>query len=88
MYRIENNDFYPFYEITCSPLSPRAYDITDKPEFNNPLRIEGTLVMEQNFLKLNFEGDRKNRKLIAQIYTIDNELKWQQEIKKSELRHN
>lgn len=85
VYKINNPDFYPFYEITCSPFTPKPYDISKKEEFNNPARLEGSLVMEQNFMNIKIQGDRKNRELVIETYNIDNELKFKYSINKSDL---
>jgi alkaline phosphatase D len=86
MYKIENSDFYPFYEVTCSPFTPKSYDISDRPEFNNPVRINGSLIMEQNFMKISVTGSRNDRKLIIQAFDLNNQLIFEQIISKSELR--
>jgi alkaline phosphatase D len=87
IYKIENDNYYPFYEITCSPFTPRAYDITGEPEFNNPIRIKGSLVMEQNFMKISVNGDKYKRKISFKTYNIENDLVFKYEISENELRY-
>ena len=86
MYKIKNKDFYPFYEVTCSPLTARAYNITGKPEFENPIRIKGSLVMEQNFMKISVKGNKYKRKLGFETYNINNDLVFKYEISQNDLR--
>jgi len=49
-------------------------------EWENTLRIPGTVVTERNYGKIDFRGTYKNRKLIVSCYNTDNELKWEETI--------
>ena len=79
--------FYPIYDITSSPLSSRPYSgVKTSEEAINPLRVENTLVAEQNFIKVSIKGDRRNRVILLQDYNINNELLWKLEIPYEEIR--
>jgi alkaline phosphatase D len=46
------------YDLTASPLTSGAYDNTKE---NNTLRVEGTVVSNQNFALIRISGDKANR---------------------------
>ncbi|QQS28442.1 MAG: alkaline phosphatase family protein [Sphingobacteriales bacterium] len=84
--KIERSKSYPLYDITSSPLTSRPFaTINNHKEGNNPNRVPGTLVAEQNFVEIAFKGTPAERKLIISCYNDKAELKWTQEIKASEL---
>jgi len=59
---------YALYDITASPISSGVYNITNKPEFKNPDRIAGTLVLENNFTIINIKGKPGERVLEMKSY--------------------
>lgn len=61
------------YDLTCSPLTSGAYDNTKE---NNTLRVEGTIVPEQNYGIIEITGPQKERKLTINIYTSTGTLAW------------
>ena len=61
------------YDLTCSPLTSGAYDNTKE---NNTLRVEGTIVQEQNYGVIEITGQQKERKLTITIYTSTGALAW------------
>ena len=61
------------YDLTCSPLTSGAYDNTKE---NNTLRVEGTIVQEQNYGVIEITGPQKERKLTITIYTSSGALAW------------
>lgn len=63
-----------FSTMTAGP-NPRG------GEWNNTLRVPGTVVTSRNFGKINFKGERNNRELVVECYDTDNKLQWQQVIK-------
>jgi alkaline phosphatase D len=76
---------YPFYELTCSPLTsaPRTND----DERDNTLRVPGTLVMGQrNFCTLEVGGPRTERKLTFRAFTTEGRELWVQEVKGEALK--
>jgi alkaline phosphatase D len=83
----ENATTYPLYDITCSPLTSGAYEkITETSEAQNSMRVEGTLLATQNFLKIHILGERKHR--IAKVEAIDqeNKVRWSLQIAEDELK--
>ncbi|MBK9290705.1 MAG: alkaline phosphatase family protein [Bacteroidetes bacterium] len=70
---------------------PTIYDLTFSTmtagvnarggEWNNTLRVPGTVVTKRNFGKVSFRGENRNRELVVECYDTDNQLQWQQIIK-------
>jgi alkaline phosphatase D len=62
MLRFERANAYPLLELTSSPLSSGVNTpIYNSDEINNPQRIEGTLLVEPNFCKINVLGTYSDR---------------------------
>ncbi len=62
--------FYKILDFTCSPLTSSPYVLNESnPEFLNPLRVPGTLVMKNNFGKITISGPKDNR--VVRFQTID-----------------
>lgn len=60
--KMERTGLYPLYDITTSPYTSGVA----KPrgaEANNPFRVAGTLVEEQNFAQVSINGGKGNRTL-------------------------
>lgn len=78
---------YPIYEFTSSPLSSSSYSTLHKAEeFNNPQRVEGTLVhKDQNFGMIRVTGKKDDRKLILQTYGSNGKKLWEKIIHEDEL---
>lgn len=74
---------YPLYDLTVSPFTS---GIGYAKAGMNPLQVEGTLVNEHNFAKMEVFGTLKDRTLRISIINSDGELKWQKEIKASSLK--
>ncbi len=66
------------HELTCSPLTSRAYAMRDE---EHEYRVKGTLVEEQNFGILEVSGPLQDRVLKMQVFDAQGKLKWQKEIK-------
>lgn len=77
---------YPLYDLTSSAISSRASDISKSSEFNNPMRVENTLVMENNFCNITVSGSRGNRIVTLSCYDKDGKEKWKYSISENELR--
>ncbi len=54
---------YKLYDITASPFSSKAYDLSQSPELKNPSRVDGTLVMDNNYDLITVSGPKGERKL-------------------------
>lgn len=60
MIQVKPKGFYTLYDVTCSPLSTKAFTtIQEYPEYNNPARVPNTLLTEQTYMKATIHGDRK-----------------------------
>lgn len=65
------------YDLTCSPLTSKAYDHSEEP---NKHRLEGTHVGTQNFAQISITGKMKQRVCTINIYDAKGQLQWSQEI--------
>jgi alkaline phosphatase D len=84
--KLELEGLYPLYEFTNSPLTS-GFNANLRDELKNPLRVEGTLVnTERNFGFAKVSGERNNRLLTFQTYSVKGELLWQYEISEKELK--
>ena len=85
--KTERSGSYPLYEFTSSPLSSGTYsDIENSEEFNNPLRVDGTIIYEKrNFGMVEVTGPRGDRTLILSGYTAEGQKRWEHEIHEDEL---
>ncbi|MEL7833201.1 alkaline phosphatase D family protein [Fodinibius sp. Rm-B-1B1-1] len=85
----EREDAYPIYEFTSSPLSSGTYgNLEESKEFENPQRVDGTLVYDdQNFGMMHVKGEKDNRRLILETYSSDGEKLWEYSISSSDLGH-
>ena len=78
---------YPLYEITSSPMAARPYfSVKKSKEANNPLRVEGTLTNELNFMRLSVSGERYKRVLKVEDFDRDGKKLWEITIPQMELR--
>lgn len=50
-------------------------------EWNNTLRVPGTVETSRNFGKVSFRGESKQRELVVECFDTDNKIRWQQVIK-------
>lgn len=49
--------FYTLYDITCSPLTSKPFTgITEYKEYDNPARVPGSLILEQNFMRISVDS--------------------------------
>ena len=79
-------NFYPFYDFTCSPVTSGIKDISKTASFKNPNRVEGSLLIANNFGKISVSGSKGDRKLMMETYDIDGKNKWRYVINQKELR--
>lgn len=67
-------------DITCSPFSSRPPKMKEKDkEANNPDRVDGTLVDQQNFIKVSVSGKRKKRVLKVDCLDEEGNVLWTKE---------
>lgn len=64
--------FYTLLDVTSSPLTSRPFrSVTEKKEFNNPARIEGSLYTEQTYMKVTLSGSYKDYKRAVTFTQMD-----------------
>ncbi len=87
--KTERGRDYPLYEFTSSPLSSGTYNtLNESEEFDNPQRVEGSLVFEdQNFGMIRVSGKENNRKLILQTFGSDGSKLWEYTIHEDEIKN-
>lgn len=74
---------YPLYDLTISPLTAGVYG---KGAEENPLQVEGSLVAEKAFAKMDVFGSRKERTLRITVFGSDGQEYWKKEIKAADLK--
>ncbi|MCU0422212.1 MAG: alkaline phosphatase family protein [Bacteroidia bacterium] len=77
---------YAPYDLTSSAISSKASDISKSAEFKNPMRVDGTLVMENNFCALSITGARGKRLLTITCLSAEGKILWEQQIPESALK--
>jgi alkaline phosphatase D len=79
---------YPLYDITSSPLTGSTDDILNTTEKDNPMRVDGTLAVTQNFCMFNVSGFAGERKLLIRCIDINNKTLWEHTIFEKDLKDN
>lgn len=74
------------YELTSSPLSSGALTSAKELRAADPQRIEGTLVVDQNFTQLSISGPKGSRVLTVRCIDKNGTVRWQHAIPEAELR--
>ncbi|MEO5968135.1 MAG: alkaline phosphatase D family protein [Ferruginibacter sp.] len=70
--KLQRPNLYSLYDVTCSPLTSGVGKVRGA-EVNNPDRVEGTLVEEQNFGNFSISGNKKERVLKVDFINIKGE---------------
>lgn len=73
------------YELTSSPLSAGAYTTASQDRADDPQRVPGTLVADQNFCTLSLHGPKEDRLLTLTCTDKAGTVRWTHEIKAAEL---
>lgn len=83
--RQERKDHYPLYDITVSPLTsgPSAVSGTEK---DNPARVPGTLIEQQNFGRISVQGEKGKRRLRVDFLDLKGAQLGQWEVGEQELK--
>jgi len=59
---------YPLYDFTCSSITSGVYKgVTTGKEANNPDRMPGSLLVENNFSKISIKGPKGKRELVLEV---------------------
>jgi alkaline phosphatase D len=80
--RYERPGTYPLYELTCSPLSSKAYKEAQPARITVP----GTFVTEPNFASLDFGGSPTDARLRLRCWNALGKPLWEQEIRATDLQ--
>jgi alkaline phosphatase D len=84
--RVQRPGAYPFYDFTSSSITAGPHVIKpDHPEYRNPLRIDGTLLMEHSFGIVRVSGAPQQRRLTLQACGVDGAVRWERTITRDEL---
>ena len=84
--RLQPAGFYPLYDVTSSSITSGIHDITGTPEMQNPYRVPGTLLLENNFIKVSLSGPRHDRAALFQALDRTGREQWRYTIRERELR--
>jgi alkaline phosphatase D len=76
---------YTLYDITSSPLTSGVDNILNQPEKENPMRVEGTLAVTQNFCLFSVSGMPGERKVLIRCIDKDNKTLWEQTLYEKDL---
>ena len=82
--KLEREGTYPLYDLTVSPMTAGKSDAV-KQDYNETL-VEGTLVTERNFSKIEVSGPAKDRVLKMTIFNVKGDVLWTKEIKSNQLK--
>lgn len=82
---LEQEDFYPLYDLTVSPLTSGVPPEKAEQEANS-LRVQGTFVRERNFALIEVSGPLKDRVMTVNIMGADGGLRWTRQIRAQDLR--
>lgn len=83
---MKRNDFYPLFDFTCSAVTSGVHDISKTPEMRNPTRIAGSLLLENNFGKINVSGAKGDRKVQFETFDINGTSRWKFVISEKDLQ--
>jgi alkaline phosphatase D len=84
--RHELPGMYPLFELTSSPLSAGVSQRRLSTIDSDPNRIDGTVVGDQNFCRIDIAGPRKDRLLTMRCFDKTNTLQWTHTLNAKELR--
>jgi alkaline phosphatase D len=85
--KLDRKDNYPLYDFTCSALTSGPFILNEKDiEFNNPYRVKGSMISENNYSRISVKGPRGARVLMFEIFSKEGKLLWQYSIESKELK--
>ncbi len=82
--KLEREGTYPLYDLTVSPMTAGKSDAF-KLDYNETL-VEGTLVAERNFSKIEVSGPAKDRVMKITLFSVKGDVLWTKEIKSNQLK--
>lgn len=75
--RYEQPGSYPLYDFTCSAITSGVAHLNpNSAEFNNPSRVPGSLLMENNYGRISVSGKKGERVITFETYDVDGVKKW------------
>jgi alkaline phosphatase D len=78
---------YPFIDITSSPLSAGVSNVLEIEEAKNPQRIQGTLVVDNNYCTITVFGNKKGqRQLEINCFDKNGKVIWTHQIHEKNLK--
>lgn len=78
---------YPLYDLTASSITAGPSNVNSGSEAKNPMRVENTLVAENNFCTIRVSGAKRgSRELVITCYDAKGMVKWGKVIKEAELK--
>jgi alkaline phosphatase D len=78
---------YTLYDLTSSSITAGSSDVLKGSEAKNPQRVEGTLVVENNFCTIQISGSKRGeRLLIITCYDSKGIVKWGKTIFEKDLK--
>jgi alkaline phosphatase D len=83
--RFQPKGFYPLHEFTCSAVTSSTAT-PSKAEQANPLRVQGTLLLENNFGNIKVSGAKGQRQVTIQTIDKNGLEKWQYTIFEKDLK--
>jgi alkaline phosphatase D len=83
--KMERPNLFPLYDVTSSPYTSGVGKVRGA-ELNNPVRMPGTLVEEQNFTKVTVSGKRNDRILKVEFLGIKGNTLGQWSVNEKELK--
>ncbi len=85
--KVENEDLYPMYDFTTSPLTMYPIKINKKnSEYENPYRVKNTYFASYNYAKIAVVGNEGNRKCRLELKNNAGKTIWSYEIPEQELK--
>ncbi|NNF01171.1 MAG: alkaline phosphatase family protein, partial [Bacteroidia bacterium] len=84
--KFQKGNIYPLYDITSSPLTSGVLNDLGR-ELNNPARVSGTALTENNFIKVSVSGKSDQRMINVDAIDKDGRIKWSYKILVSDLHY-
>ncbi len=83
--KMERTGLYPLYDVTNSPYTSGIGKVTGA-ELNNPARVPGTLVEQQNFTKVSISGKKNERVMKVEFIGLKGEKLGEWSVSEKELK--
>src|SRR5207253_2710152 len=74
------------YELTSSPMSSGASNLGNTERQSDPHRVDGTLVVDQNYCTLALSGPKEARVVTIACFDKTGAKRWERSIAETELR--